>query len=325
MNYFAFDCKNQGFSHIKNNKECQDASFSCYDDKKALAIVCDGHGGDDYVRSAIGSSFGCEIAARNISDFVDKVDKEKLKLHPDRLLVQLESSIINAWREAVYEHYRQNPFTEKEISVLSEKARKRYCQEERIESAYGTTLIAVVVTYDYWFGIHIGDGKCVAIDQNGEFSQPIPWDEKCFLNSTTSICDSDALGNFRHFYSDNLPVAVFVGSDGIDDCFKGDEQMYHFYTVILSSFVVSDAETAKAELIDYLPRLSEKGSGDDVSVAAFFDKDKIASINAVKEFIETQKSKSDSTSNGVSENESQKEAELYKKTNELLDKLMVDM
>ena len=289
MNYFAFDCKKQGFSHIKNNKECQDSSLSYFDDKIAIAIVCDGHGGDDYVRSAVGSKFGCEIAKKNICDFVANVDKEKLKHNSDQFMLQLKNRIISYWRDAVNNHYKQHPFEESELAVLSDKARKRYLEEGRIESAYGTTLIAAVITPDYWFGIHIGDGKCVAIDQKGNFSQPIPWDEKCFLNSTTSICDTEALNNFRHFYSEERPVAVFVGSDGIDDCFKGDEQMYHFYTIILSSFVVSDAETAKAELLDYLPRLSQQGSGDDVSVAAVFDRDRVTSLKPVKEFVATHK------------------------------------
>ena len=291
MNYFAFDCKKQGFSHIKHNKECQDSSLSYFDDKIALAIVCDGHGGDDYVRSVVGSKFGCEIAKKNICNFVANVDKEKLKHNSDQFMLQLKNRIITYWKEAVYNHFKEHPFEESELAVLSEKARKRYLEEGRIESAYGTTLIAAVITPDYWFGIHIGDGKCVAIDKKGNFSQPVPWDEKCFLNSTTSICDTEALNNFRHFYSEERPVAVFVGSDGIDDCFKGDEQMYHFYTVILSSFVVSDVETAKAELLDYLPRLSEQGSGDDVSVAAVFDRDRVTDLKPVKEFVATHKQK----------------------------------
>ena len=55
MNAKSFHLTAQGASHIKKNKECQDASSSYQDENCAIAIVCDGHGGDDYVRSAIGS------------------------------------------------------------------------------------------------------------------------------------------------------------------------------------------------------------------------------------------------------------------------------
>lgn len=284
MDARSFHISVQGASHIKKNKECQDASASYTDERLSLAIVCDGHGGDDYVRSAIGSKVATEIAERNIRNFCERVDKEELKRHSKQLLATLESSIISDWNEAVNAHYEGNPFEEHELAVLSEKAKRRYLNRERIESAYGTTLIAVAVTPDYWFGIHIGDGKCVAVSPDGRFVQPIPWDDKCFLNATTSICDSDALNNFRNFYSEKLPVAVFVGSDGIDDCFSNSQQLNNLYKTILYSFATNEFDTAVSELNDYLPRLSAKGSGDDVSIAAVLDLDMIGEIDAVKEF-----------------------------------------
>ena len=284
MDAKSFHISVQGASHIKKNKECQDASASYTDEKISLAIVCDGHGGDDYVRSAIGAKFATEIAERNIRSFCERVDKEDLKRHSKQLLATLESSIISDWNEAVNAHYDANPFEESELKALSEKAKRRYLSREKIESAYGTTLIAVAVTPDYWFGIHIGDGKCVAVSPEGRFVQPIPWDDKCFLNATTSICDSEALNNFRNFYSEKLPVAVFVGSDGIDDCFSNSQQLNNLYKTILFSFATNEFEAAVSELNDYLPRLSAKGSGDDVSIAAVLDLDMIGEIDAVKEF-----------------------------------------
>ena len=136
----------------------------------------------------------------------------------------------------------------------------------------------------YWFGLHIGDGKCVAVNPAGEFKQPIPWDPKCFLNATTSICDSDARDRCRHFYSEKLPAAVFVGSDGIDDCFKNNEQLHNLYKTVLYSFATTDFDEAYEGLKDYLPRLSSKGSGDDVSIAAILDLDLIPELSIVKEF-----------------------------------------
>lgn len=284
MRMQAFHLSSQGASHIKKNKECQDSSESYYSKNCAIAIVCDGHGGDDYVRSASGSAFACAVAKANILNFIENADKDELVRHHQQLIHNLEASIISAWNEAVYAHYESHPFTESEIAVLSERAKRKYLQEKRIESAYGTTLIAVACTENYWFGIHIGDGKCVAVNPEGKFVQPIPWDEKCFLNATTSICDSDALNRFRSFFSEKLPVAVFVGSDGIDDCFSTEQQLNNLYKTVLYSFASSDFDSAVTDLSDYLPRLSAKGSGDDVSIAAVLDLDKIGEIDAVREF-----------------------------------------
>lgn len=282
MNAKSFNLSAQGSSHIKKNKECQDSSRSYYDENMAIAIVCDGHGGDDYMRSAYGSLFACNAAERNIKKFLDNISKEKFFENPEKMLTDLEASIINVWNQLIYAHYDKNPFTEQELSSISEKAKRKYMQDKRIESAYGTTLIAVAMTSEYWFGIHIGDGKCVAVNPEGKFVQPIPWDEKCFLNATTSICDSDALGSFRHFYSEKLPVAVFVGSDGIDDCFSNNEQLNNLYKTIIYSFGTSEFSEAIDDLKEYLPRLSAKGSGDDVSIAAILDFELLSGLEMVK-------------------------------------------
>ena len=284
MNAKSFNLTAQGASHIKKNKECQDASLSYQDENCAIAVVCDGHGGDDYVRSAIGSKFASAIAKKNIQKFLLGMDKEKFFLNPDKQLKILEASIISHWNESVSDYHSKHPFDEAELIVVSEKAKKRYLEDGKIWSAYGTTLIAVAMNEDYWFAIHIGDGKCVAINHAGEFKQPIPWDPKCFLNATTSICDSDAIDNFRHFYSDKLPAAVFVGSDGIDDCFNNNEQLYNLYKTILYSFATTDFKEACEGLADYLPRLSAKGSGDDVSIAALLDMDSISELSIVKDY-----------------------------------------
>lgn len=140
------------------------------------------------------------------------------------------------------------------------------------------------MTRDYWFGLQIGDGKCVAVTKESQFGKPIPRNDKCFLNATTSICDKEALTNFRHRYSQKLPAAIFVGSDGVDDSFSNDEQLYALYRTILYSFGTTDFDEAKKDLEDYLPRLSAKGSGDDVSIAAIFDMDAIAELSIVKDF-----------------------------------------
>lgn len=284
MNVKSFNLSVQGSSHIKRNKECQDASISYHDEKMAIAIVCDGHGGNDYVRSAVGSKCACNAAEKNIKIFLETISKEQFFLNPEEKLKKLEESIINTWNQLIYGHYTQNPFTEEELNNVSEKIKKKYAKDEHIENAYGTTLIAVAMTKEYWFGIHIGDGKCVAINPAGKFVQPIPWDKKCFLNSTTSICDPEALKNFRHFYSEKLPVAVFVGSDGIDDCFSKNEQLHNFYKTILYSFATEEFQKAIDDLKDYLPRLSARGSGDDVSIAVILDFDLVPKLDVVKNF-----------------------------------------
>ena len=46
-----------GYSHIKENKCCQDYSACYHDEERTIITACDGHGGDIYVRSHLGSKF----------------------------------------------------------------------------------------------------------------------------------------------------------------------------------------------------------------------------------------------------------------------------
>lgn len=201
MNFKAFHMSERGESHLHDGRVCQDSSASFSDECGTVAVVSDGHGGCDYVRSQIGSAMACEAAVKNIRRLFENISPEAFLAEPDMMLTQLEAAIINDWNESVRSHYEANPFTEEELDCVSEKAGASYRSGHRIERAYGATLIAAAVTRDYWFGIQIGDGKCAAFDEAGICTQPIPWDEKCFLNKTTSICGSDALRDFRHFYS----------------------------------------------------------------------------------------------------------------------------
>ena len=278
MNFKAFHMSERGESHLHDGRVCQDSSASFSDECGTVAVVSDGHGGCDYVRSHIGSAMACEAAVKNIRRLFENISPEAFLAEPDMMLIQLEAAIINDWNESVRSHYEANPFTEEELDCVSEKAGASYRSGHRIERAYGATLIAAAVTRDYWFGIQIGDGKCAAFDEAGICTQPIPWDEKCFLNKTTSICGSDALRDFRHFYSEKIPTAVFMGSDGIDDSFKNEEDMYDFYKTILYAFSISDYTQAVDELKAYLPRLSKEGSADDVSIAAWMDMDALKSV-----------------------------------------------
>lgn len=272
MNLISFNTSSIGASHIRTGKECQDYSLSKSAETYSIAITCDGHGGDNYFRSAVGSKFAAEIALACIDEFLLESVAAPLE-KPETALIQLEKSIIASWNTRVWEHYEANPFTEDELSSVSDGRRKRLLSGKSIESTYGTTLIAIAWTQNYWFAVQIGDGKAVKINLDGSADFPIPPNEKCFLNTTTSICDIDALDNFRHYYSTDLPAALFCGSDGIDDSFIRDDQLYKLYYTIGQSFAESSYADAMQELEDYLPRLSSKGSGDDVSIAGVIDLD----------------------------------------------------
>ena len=270
-----FSCT--GASHIKNNTVCQDASASLNTKWYSAAVVCDGHGGEDYFRSDRGSKMAVDAFCSCVTDkaFVKCFDKIESESELPDLISQLIKSIIFRWNMVVESDLKADPVTEDEMQGVSDKARNRYTLGEKLPAIYGTTLIGFVCGKRWCFGVQIGDGKCVVANKWGQMFQPIPWDDTCFLNVTTSLSDENAYEEFRYWYAQNLdrdfPVAVFLGTDGIDDSFAGDEKLHDFYRLIIKNLAKAKTMQPLAELGEYLPTLSLQGSNDDISFGMIFN------------------------------------------------------
>jgi serine/threonine protein phosphatase PrpC len=295
MKHFSFSC--QGASHIASEKPCQDSSASSSEDGVSIIVVADGHGGERYFRSDIGSKICTEVTINAIKQFITLSDTSIFHGSPftqvssiigenslgklndvDNALRRLFASIILAWNQEIEKYTLENPPTDIEVEKVAPEYIKSLSQGIALEKIYGCTLMAYVQTPEFWFAFHLGDGKCVSFHQ-GESSlwmEPIPWDEKCFLNKTTSICDSEALDEFRYCYQGNghYPAAIFLGSDGMDDSFGPIENLVDFYMQVIK-LLAKDEDAAIKSIIETLPVLSKRGSQDDMSVAFIFHRDAI--------------------------------------------------
>ena len=288
---YNFSC--QGESHKADNKPCQDASFSAvYNDGLALAIVCDGHGGERYFRSDVGARMATEVIRDSVKTFVENVDKSMFVGQPftaeeaitseevikkqkpiDKAFRQLFSSIIYQWNQRIADHAANTPISEWEQEHVPLKYLDELHTSETFEKLYGCTLMVYAQTPDYWFAFHLGDGKCVSFQQSPLWTMPIPWDERCFLNKTTSLCDSNAINEYRYCYEGDgqYPWAIFLGSDGMDDSFGEDENLVNFYIQVVKMLVTEGKEATIASIESDLPQLSKIGSKDDMSVAFVYN------------------------------------------------------
>ena len=318
--YRSFAVTVIGGNHIKDNPDnavCQDFSNFCDDDDDvSITVVADGHGDSSCFRSHLGSRFAVACVTQGIKDFVKEhvalfpkkqskfwllryLPKQAIPPAPSRkefeklIREKLIKYIVASWNKAVGEHYEKNPFTSEELEKVSEKYRKRFEDSQQmfldkgsagegISKAYGTTLIAAAITPHYWFGFHIGDGRfTVLYPDKGE--QPVPWDEKCFLNATTSICDGDILErdkgvrSFLSFHTENEPpLAIFLCTDGIDDNYPVDEkenktQLIRLYRTISLTFVDDGYESTCVQLKDLINQFATKGKGDDTSIGCIIN------------------------------------------------------
>ena len=288
---YNFSC--QGESHKADDKPCQDASFSSvYDDGLAIAIVCDGHGGERYFRSDVGARMATEVIRDSVKTFVENIDQDmfvgqeftaveavtseelvKKQTPIDKAFRQLFSSIIYQWNNKIAEHAANTAISEWEQQHVPQKYLDELHTSETFEKLYGCTLMVYVQTPTYWFAFHLGDGKFVSFQQSPIWTMPIPWDERCFLNKTTSLCDSNTINEFRYCYQGDgqFPWAVFLGSDGMDDSFGEDPNLVNFYIQVVKMLVTEGRDATISSIESDLPQLSKIGSKDDMSLVFVYN------------------------------------------------------
>ncbi|MCQ2583417.1 MAG: protein phosphatase 2C domain-containing protein [Treponema sp.] len=283
----TLDAHCRGNEHIKNNKPLQDYSKSLTTDRWkscAFALVADGHGGDKYFRSEIGSRLAVLYAEGTIEKVLNEltvsIKKKELSVI-NKTLNNLCSRIIFCWREKVKAHFHENPLTEKEIKLCEELGIKLPIDDEDIHTLYGSTLLASVYfsTLDFWFSLQIGDGKTVAIKRDNSVFYPIPEDDDMGFGVTASLCGTNAMERFHYNFGFDKLNSLIVMSDGLADSF--DTEKLPNFLLIIQTNVIKDTENAKKELEEFLPKLSEQGSGDDISIAGIFYKEQESSITNI--------------------------------------------
>ena len=140
MNCIEHFC--QGESHKSSDKPCQDYAYAESNPGLSMAIVCDGHGGQRYFRSQVGSQFATEITRDALRAYVENMalsfkDKEQksvfdgesftsysaanatdIQVDSDahKSLMWLFSSIISQWNLRITQHAMENELCRTEVS-----------------------------------------------------------------------------------------------------------------------------------------------------------------------------------------------------------------
>ncbi len=276
-----------------------------------IAVIADGHGSSACPRSEVGSKKIVEIVLEDFKEFAKTMLKEReeadgsfgiyeqfaIPKYQRQMMKTLTDSIVSKWKKAVIKHLNSNLPSEEEIEKSGEFYAEQYRRREHLEHLYGTTVIAALRLPDYFVLIQQGDGRCDVFYEDNTVNQPIPWDPRCHENITTSMCDVDVLQSIRSnviLLKEKSVIACYMGSDGVEDSYidssleKNDkhymEGTHMFYRNITCQLldcyekVASSKEKCKSnfenDLENQLPKFSETGSGDDVSVSGIVDLEK---------------------------------------------------
>ena len=303
--YFTFNKTVQGHLHIMKNKPCEDSSISyvAEDNQYFIAIIADGHGSSSCFRSQSGSKIATLVTLEALKKFADYyLAKEENGFYAEteefinilkserkkkRLIKRLTDCIVSAWCQMISDDISSHPFTDDEINSAELTYADLYRRGLSLNHVYGTTLIAALVMQNYIILLQQGDGRCDVFYSDETVDQPIPWDQRCFDVYTTSMCDDDVDTSIRSTIIDMCEkpiVACYMGSDGVEDSFRTMDGTHNFY-MQLSTRIIEDQEHFIEYLDSFLPKFSESGSGDDVSVAG------VVNIERVKQLYNNYKNK----------------------------------
>lgn len=295
---FSFHKTVRGHLHVLREFPCEDysISFSSENGDYHIAIVADGHGASECFRSSRGSQFAAEEALSCLKQFAESVldnSDNGHRFYQDILtntrykamtMRRLTDTIIALWHDRVKSDFVSDPPSQEEIDKYTDGKGIG----DNIYHVYGTTLIAALWLPKCLLLIQQGDGRCDVFYEDGSVGQPIPWDNRCEDNITTSMCDSDVANSIRWAVvdlHDNAIIACVLESDGVEDAYRdtyidlGDSHelmggVHSFNKNLLLKAVSLPSDEFINYLDDMLPLFSERGlfskagSGDDVSIAA---------------------------------------------------------
>jgi serine/threonine protein phosphatase PrpC len=251
----------QGASHGRAGKPCQDRVLVRHRGGDAggaqelvAVAVADGHGSSRHAED--GARIAVEVATEQLVHFYETLGREQrahLGLILERARMLLRRNIVREW-----------------VRQVGLQAGKEVCPELLRE--YGATLLFVLVTREFVLLGHLGDGDILWVDAAGEVRRPIPRDEAAFADETPSLCQPEA-DLYLHMTIRPRPageVLLLLCSDGYANSYADDATFERIGADYLA-LVRSRGFAAVLELLpQFLSQVSERGSGDDVTLGLVY-------------------------------------------------------
>ena len=255
-----FTKTNIGYSHLKENKPCQDYSACYHDEERTIVTACDGHGGKAYIRSNMGSRY----ASNAIISVLQKVERSLFYRYTrQEICDKLRLQILCEWNALVEKHLGENRFSKKELASLD--GEQVFRLKKNPVKAYGTTLQGAMIFGNKLICVSLGDGG-VFLVRKGALIEAFEEDEETVANFTYSMCQEDA---YKHL---KVEIFDFADLDGVLVCTDGVVNPYQSLGNFRNKFVkpvcLKLQEGVYAEIDGFITAMGEKiGIGDDVSLA----------------------------------------------------------
>ena len=101
-------------------------------------------------------------------------------------------------------------------------------------------------------------------DDLGHIFIPVE-DPNSRANYTSSLCNTDAIHFFEHWYTEEPVRALFVSTDGLFKSFASEEDFLRYHGLLTQMF--GDEARMEKSIRRNFEKRTREGSGDDISIA----------------------------------------------------------
>ncbi len=253
----------KGALHEERGMACEDAVGMWCDARRGLyvGVVADGHGDSTCVRSAVGAQLAVDVAIERLKGHAGGIDA--------RELADVAKDMVREWKRRVLADLSERPIGQDEIGNVDLAVIEQWRMKHPAH-LYGATLVAMLLTREYCAFIQQGDGCCALMQADGALVYPVPEDEMCVGNLTTSLSDDDAEERIRYCgisLSENRILGCFVASDGVEKSYVSREHLDAFFRDAVIEAQQKRTEELCTVLTKNLAEVSKHGSRDDSSLA----------------------------------------------------------
>lgn len=283
----------RGASHFRSGLPNQDAITWSPKENFVLPqilVIADGHGSSKSFRSDQGSKAAISAARLELQHFIKGLTEvSNLSMLKRVAEEKLPQTIVRRWQDGVKAVLEKYPFTKEELETLKAKDGDKALRaiERNPLLAYGTTLLAVLVTETYILYLQIGDGDIITVSDTGEVTRPIEKDEQLIANETTSLCAKEAWNDVHVVFqalSGQPPALIMASTDGYANSFTDEQNFLKVGTDYLKLIRESSLNEVRLNLKNWLSDASTLGSGDDVTLGIIARVDALTHWDIAKEF-----------------------------------------
>ncbi len=229
-----------------------------------VAAVADGHGHWRHFRSAHGSRLAVTVASEVMRDRAGQLDAQASQAELENEISQVVvPAIVDRWRAGVADHLAAEPFSSREEAF-------RFPGDDAV-IAYGSTLLLATVWRHWLLLAQIGDGDIVAVQPGGAALRPVPDDPSLDGQQTTSLCEPQAVREFRVAAVDTTQTAllgVLLATDGYGNAQLSSPWAAEFGRELAGLLAQQGVAGVASELPGWAAQCaSHDGSGDDTTIA----------------------------------------------------------